>query len=75
MYKVVDSRGNETVVEVPQYHRGQVLEKACKQLYGIEYTIEEAMQIADWIIDQWDHLIRYESVMLMTHENADLPDK
>jgi hypothetical protein len=39
-----------------------------------EYTIEEAMQIADWIIDQWDHLIRYESVMLMTHENADLPN-
>jgi len=34
MYKVVDSRGNETVVEVPVYHRGQVLEKACKQLYG-----------------------------------------
>lgn len=45
------------------------------KINGIEYTIEEAMHIADWIIDQWDHLIRYESVMLLTHENADLPDK
>jgi hypothetical protein len=45
------------------------------KIQGIEYTIEEAMQIADWIIDQWDHLIRYESVMLMTHENADMIKK
>lgn len=39
MYKVVDSKGNETVVEVPEYNRGKVLEKACKQLYG-NSTIE-----------------------------------
>ena len=45
------------------------------KISGKEYTIEETMQIADWIIDQWDHLIRYESVMLITHENADLPNK
>ena len=45
------------------------------KINGTEYTIEEAMQIADWIINQWDHLIRYESVMLLTHENADLPQE
>ena len=39
MYKVVDPKGNETVVEVPEYNRGKVLEKACKQLYG-NSTIE-----------------------------------
>ncbi len=39
MFKVVDSKGNETVVEVSEYNRGRVLEKACKQLYG-NSTIE-----------------------------------
>jgi|TARA_R100000482_G_C5105715_1_gene137880 hypothetical protein len=39
MYRVVDRAGNETVVEVSEYNRGQVLEKACRQLYG-NSTIE-----------------------------------
>jgi hypothetical protein len=39
MFKVVDSQGNETVVEMSEYNRGRVLDKACKQLYG-KSTIE-----------------------------------
>ncbi len=39
MYKVVDSKGREVVVEVDHYNRGLVLEKACKELYG-NATIE-----------------------------------
>ena len=34
MYKVVDTQGNEAVVEVSEYHRGKVLELACQNLYG-----------------------------------------
>jgi len=34
MYKVVDTQGNEAVVEISQYHRGKVLELACQKLYG-----------------------------------------
>ena len=34
MYKVVDTQGNEAVVEVSEYHRGRVLELACQELYG-----------------------------------------
>lgn len=39
MYKVVDSKGNETIVEISEYNRGKVLDKACKQMYGSS-TIE-----------------------------------
>ena len=34
MYKVVDPKGNEAIVEVEQYHRGKVLELACEKMYG-----------------------------------------
>lgn len=34
MYKVVDRSGNEVVVQVNEYNRGDVLRQACTQLYG-----------------------------------------
>ena len=34
MYKVVDVYGKEAVVQVDQYNRGDVLRKACTEMYG-----------------------------------------
>jgi len=34
MYKVVDVYGKETVVQVDEYNRGDVLRKACTKMYG-----------------------------------------
>lgn len=34
LFKVVESSGLETVVDVTEYNRGEVLEKAFKQMYG-----------------------------------------
>lgn len=34
MYKVVDVYGKETVVQVDEYNRGDVLRKACTEMYG-----------------------------------------
>ncbi len=34
MYKVVDPKGNEAIVEVKEYNRGRVLELACEKMYG-----------------------------------------
>jgi len=43
MYKVVDVYGQETVVEVPEYNRGDVLRKACTQMYG-DWNIDMLLQ-------------------------------
>ena len=34
MYKVVDVYGREAVVQVDEYNRGDVLRKACTEMYG-----------------------------------------
>ena len=34
MYKVVDVYGKEAVVQVDEYNRGDVLRKACTEMYG-----------------------------------------